>query len=146
MQTQLADFIRDTPEGREADAQADIFAFGCVLYEMFTGRSPYHRETAVESMAAIVRDEPPALSAELRTLMPGLAPLLRRCVEKLANERFESARDLSFSLELVGQNLSSAALSDGSGEQEAVPESCTSGSRSVAAPSGRHASVPTATP
>ena len=108
--------------GEAADHRADLFAFGCVLYEMFTGRSPYHRETAVESMAAIVRDEPPALSAELRTLMPGLAPLLRRCVEKLANERFESARDLSFSLELVGQNLSSAALSDGSGEQEAVPD------------------------
>ncbi len=108
--------------GEPADHRADLFAFGCVLFEMLSGRSPYHRETAVESMAAIVRDEPPALPADVATLMPGLEPLLRRCVEKLPGERFESARDLAFSLELVAQNAGNAAAAASLNDQETAPD------------------------
>jgi hypothetical protein len=90
--------------GEVADHRADLFALGCVLFEMLSGRSPFHRESQVESMAAIVRDEMPPLPAEVAAEWPGLAPLLRRCVEKQAGERFESARDLAFSLELLAQS------------------------------------------
>jgi serine/threonine protein kinase len=90
--------------GEVADHRADLFALGCVLFEMLSGRSPFHRGTPVESMAAIVRDEVPPLPAEVVAAFPALTPLLRRCVEKQAGERFESARDLAFSLEVLARS------------------------------------------
>ncbi|MEO5987670.1 MAG: protein kinase [Candidatus Eisenbacteria bacterium] len=108
--------------GEVADHRADLFSFGCVLYEMLNGRSPFHRESAIESMAAIVRDEPPALPAEVVILMPGLAPLLRRCVEKHPSERFESARDLAFSLELLAQTAGSASAAPSAADLETDPD------------------------
>ena len=108
--------------GEVADHRADLFAFGCVLYEMLSGRSPFHRESAIESMAAIVRDEPPALPAEVAALMPGLASLLRRCVEKHPSERFESARDLAFSLDLMAQGAGGAVTAAAAADQETAPD------------------------
>ena len=91
--------------GEAADHRADIFALGCVLYELLCGRPPFHRESAVESMAAIVREELPPLDPAIETRVPALAPLLRRCVEKLPGDRFESARDLSYSLDALARAL-----------------------------------------
>jgi serine/threonine protein kinase len=87
--------------GEPADQRADLFALGCVLHEMLSGGSPFHRESAVESMAAIVRDDLPPLPADVLAQYPALGPTLRRCVEKLPGERFESARDLAFGLDLI---------------------------------------------
>jgi Tol biopolymer transport system component len=94
--------------GEPADHRADVFALGCVLYEMATGTPPFHRDTPVESMAAIVRDDLPEFPPEVEQQAPGLAALVRRCAEKLPAERFESARDLAFSLEAFG-HVSGAA-------------------------------------
>ena len=88
--------------GEPADHRADIFALGCVLFEMATGTPPFHRDSAVESMAAIVRDDLPPFPAEVERQAPGLSALVRRCVEKQPGERFESARDLAYSLEAFG--------------------------------------------
>jgi len=99
--------------GEAADHRADIFALGCVLFEMLAGRSPFHRDTPVESMAAIVRDEAPELPAEVLGQVPALGLVLRRCVEKHAGERFESARDLSFSLEALARTTGGAARAAG---------------------------------
>ena len=88
--------------GEPADHRADIFALGCVLYEMATGAPPFHRGSAVETMAAIVLDDLPRFPDEIERQRPGFAALVRRCVEKVAGERFESARDLAFSLEALG--------------------------------------------
>ena len=88
--------------GEPADHRADIFALGCVLYEVAVGAPPFHRGSAVETMAAIVRDDLPRFPAEVEQQGPGLSALVRRCVEKAAGERFESARDLAFSLEAFG--------------------------------------------
>jgi len=105
--------------GEPTDLRADIFSLGCVLYEMAAGEAPFRRGSPVETMAAIVREELPAFPAEVERLAPGLSALVRRCVEKLPGDRFESARDLAFSLEAFGhvtpvQATGSAATSGAS--------------------------------
>ena len=87
--------------GQNADHRADLFALGCVLHEMASGRAPFHRASPVETMAAIVREDLPDLPAEVRSQLPALAPLVRRLAEKEPGERFESARDLAYALESV---------------------------------------------
>ncbi len=95
--------------GEAADHRADVFALGCVLHEVLTGRPPFHRESAVESMAAIVREELPPLDPAVEMRAPALGALLRRCAEKAPGDRFESARDLAFALDAVGRSLTSGA-------------------------------------
>jgi WD40 repeat protein len=85
--------------GEPSDQRSDIFSLGCVLYEMLTGRRAYKRDTAAETMSAILRDDPPDPAALKINLPPGVIRALRRCLEKRPEERFESARDLAFALE-----------------------------------------------
>jgi serine/threonine protein kinase len=84
--------------GERADAPSDIFSFGCVLYEMVTGQRAFARETAVETMAAILRDEPPEIAASDKDPRHELERVIRQCLEKRPAERFQSARELGFSL------------------------------------------------
>lgn len=86
--------------GLNADHRADVFSLGVVLYEMLSGISPFRRETAGETMTAILHDEPPALP-ETAGLSPALQRVLRHCLEKAPADRFQSARDLAFDLEGV---------------------------------------------
>jgi formylglycine-generating enzyme required for sulfatase activity len=79
--------------GAATDSRTDVFAFGTVLYEMLMGRRPFQRESGAETLAAILRDEPPDL-AELATTAPQLAPIVRRCLEKDPERRFASAEEL----------------------------------------------------
>ena len=104
--------------GEAADHRADVFALGCVLYEMLSGRPAFHRESAVESMAAIVRDELPSLDPELESRVPALSPLLRRCVEKQPGERFESARDLAYALDAAARSIGTTAAPAASIEEQ----------------------------
>ena len=85
--------------GEPADHRSDIFALGCVLYEMLTGARAFKRETAAETMSAILREDPPDPSTLNVTVAPGVLRALRRCLEKRPQERFDSARDLAFALE-----------------------------------------------
>jgi Tol biopolymer transport system component len=87
--------------GEAVDARADIFAFGAVLYEMVTGQRAFARTTAAETMTAILREDPPPLSASSATLPPALDRIVRHCLEKNPAERFERARDLAFALETL---------------------------------------------
>jgi dipeptidyl aminopeptidase/acylaminoacyl peptidase len=87
--------------GQLVDARADIFSLGAVLYEMVSGRRAFDGDTAVDVLAAVLHTEPPDVSADLR-VPPALDRILRRCLEKRAEERFQSARDLAFALEGVG--------------------------------------------
>ncbi len=95
--------------GETVDAPSDIFSLGCVLYEMLSGRRPFARETAAETMTAILRDEPPPLTP---TKVPvALEHLLHHCLEKKSGERFQSARDLAFDLRgLIGMGTYSTRL------------------------------------
>jgi len=86
--------------GETAGAPSDIFAFGCVLYEMLTGRRAFARQTAAETMAAILRDEPPPLAAG-REIAPELERVVRYCLKKQPEERFQSAPDLAFDLRMI---------------------------------------------
>jgi hypothetical protein len=85
--------------GRPLDHRTDIFSLGAVLYEIFTRARAFKRGSAVETMNAVLHDEP----ADPLTLNPGLPPtaamIVRRCLEKNKEERFQSARDLAFGLQ-----------------------------------------------
>ena len=84
--------------GELADSRSDIFSLGVVLYEMLTGKRGFARQSSVETMAAILRDEPPEIEALGERHSPALARLLQHCLEKRPEERFQSARDLAFDL------------------------------------------------
>ncbi len=87
--------------GEAVDTRADLFALGCVLHEMITGTAPFRRGTSVETMAAILGEDMPRLPDDVQAQQPVLAALLRRCTEKLAGERFESARDVAYQLDAL---------------------------------------------
>ena len=97
--------------GEPADHRSDLFALGCVLYEMLTGERAYKRETAAETMSAILREDPPDPSTLNVAVPPGVLRALRRCLEKRPQERFESARDLAFALESAIDSSSTSASS-----------------------------------
>jgi Tol biopolymer transport system component len=95
--------------GAAAEARSDIFSFGAVVYEMLTGRRAFQKETAAETMTAILREDPPEISSSARDVSPALERVVRRCLEKDPDERFRSAHDVAFALEAVGGSTSSAA-------------------------------------
>ena len=88
--------------GQRADHRADIFAFGAILYEMLAGRRAFVGETATDRMTAILTDEPPGIPVASRGLPPALEGIVRRCLDKRPDGRFQSASDLSFALEVLG--------------------------------------------
>ena len=84
--------------GEEIDARSDIFSLGCVLYEMLTGQQAFLRRTSAETLAAILRDQPSELSGASAAMPSNIEPVVRRCLEKDRNQRFQSASDLAFAL------------------------------------------------
>ncbi len=83
--------------GTTADAPSDIFSLGCVLYEMIAGRRAFARETAAQTMTAILEQHPPALDSAAQ-IPKELNRVVARCLEKNPLERIQSARDLSLAL------------------------------------------------
>ena len=88
-------------KGRPVDQRTDIFSFGAILYEMLSGRRAFHGESAAETMSAILKEDPPELSATNKTVSPALERLVNHCLEKSAEGRFHSARDVAFALEAL---------------------------------------------
>jgi hypothetical protein len=87
--------------GQAVDHRSDIFSLGTILYEMFAGRRAFQRASAVETLNAILKEEPPELVESGRPMPPGLDRVVRHCLEKRPEERFQSARDLLFDLETL---------------------------------------------
>jgi serine/threonine protein kinase len=85
--------------GLPLDHRSDIFSFGSVLYEMVTGRRAFQHETAAETMTAILKEEPLGADRLDQRVPVSLGAILRHCLEKKPDKRFQSARDLAFALE-----------------------------------------------
>jgi serine/threonine protein kinase len=99
--------------GEVADHRADIFSFGAVFYEMLSGKRAFHRDSPIETMSAILSQEPPELTATNRNVPPVFERTMRHCLEKRADDRFQSAKDLVFDLEALasGSTISGSTLS-----------------------------------
>ena len=98
--------------GQAADHRSDIFSFGAVLYEMLTGKPAFRGDSPIETMNAILKEEPAELSEANRNIPARLERVVSHCLEKNPDERFQSTRDLVFDLEalagLSGQSASAA--------------------------------------
>ena len=98
--------------GQPADARSDIFSFGCVCHEMVGGRRPFARDTAADSMAAILKEEPPSLSEAARSVPVELEQLIKHCLEKKPERRFQSSSDLAFALRAIRSATATPAPTD----------------------------------
>jgi len=88
--------------GKPVDHRSDIFSTGSILYEMLSGRRAFRGETEVDTMTAVLREDPPEISVEQQAgISPSLQQILRHCLEKEPENRFQSARDLGFALETL---------------------------------------------
>jgi serine/threonine protein kinase len=88
-------------KGRPADERSDVFAVGVVLYEMLSGQRPFRGDTHAEAVAAVLKEDPPALVSPSGPVPPALHRIVRRCLEKDPEDRFQSARDLGFALDAL---------------------------------------------
>ena len=102
--------------GQKTDHRSDIFSFGLILYEMITGRRAFQEESLAETMSAIVKEEPPEMTESNPNISPSLERIVRRCLEKKPDRRFQSTADLGFALE----SLSAPTISSGANMTAAV--------------------------
>ncbi len=98
--------------GQSVDHRSDIFSFGAILAEMVTGKQVFRRDTMAETMAAILKEEPEETSLSGSQITPAVMGIIRRCLEKRPELRFQSMTDLGFALE---------DLSTGSQTAEGLP-------------------------
>jgi Tol biopolymer transport system component len=96
--------------GVAVDPRTDIFAFGEVLYEMLSGQPAFHRATTAETMTAVLNQDPPELYDPGHPVSPVLERIVRRCLEKNPEQRFQSTRDLSFALAALSGSDTSGAV------------------------------------
>jgi len=99
--------------GLPADPRSDIFALGAVLYEMLAGKRAFAGETRSETETAILREDPPDLTAVNGSVPPAVDRIVRRCLEKQPQDRFQKAEDVAFALEAVASATSPPAAATG---------------------------------
>jgi len=92
--------------GKPVDHRSDIFSFGAILYELMAGCRAFRGETEVDTMTAVLREEPPEAGLEEAAIPPGYRDIVKHCLEKEPENRFQSAKDLVFALQtLSGSNV-----------------------------------------
>jgi eukaryotic-like serine/threonine-protein kinase len=94
--------------GQTTDHRTDIFALGAILYEMLSGKRAFKRDSSVETMNAILKEEPEELQEVSPNLTPGLDRVVRHCLEKNPAQRFQSAGDVAFDLETMSSQSGGA--------------------------------------
>ncbi|MGE5237108.1 MAG: protein kinase domain-containing protein [Acidobacteriota bacterium] len=109
--------------GHDVDERTDIFAFGCVLYEMLSGARPFRGETGADTIAAILGRDPEPLGGGAGEIPAVLEEIVHRCLEKRADDRFSSAHDLALALQ--------ATRSDSGGADPGRPVGTPTGKRRV---------------
>jgi hypothetical protein len=97
--------------GLPADQRSDIFSFGAVLYEMLAGTRAFKGETAADTISAILTTDPPELTASNVHVPPALDRIVRHCLEKAPDQRFQAARDIVFNLDALSTASASAVVS-----------------------------------
>jgi len=87
--------------GKSVDHRSDIFSFGAILFEMLTGTRAFRGETEVDTMTAVLKEEPSTASLEQAAIPAGYLDIVRHCLEKEPENRFQSAKDLAFALQTL---------------------------------------------
>jgi len=98
--------------GKEIDHRSDIFSYGAVLYEMLSGRRAFSGESPADTMSAVLKEDPPRLAGKTHDLTSVLESIIKRCLEKRREDRFQSTRDVLFALESVSAGDIEFQLSD----------------------------------
>ena len=98
-------------EGGEADARTDLFAFGAVLYEMVTGRKAFQGKTQASLIGSIMRDDPTLTADVGATLPPALSRVIRTCLAKSPDDRFQTAHDVALQLQWILEGESQVGVS-----------------------------------
>jgi serine/threonine-protein kinase len=98
-------------EGKETDARSDIFSFGAVLYELITGKKAFTGQSAASVMAAVLREAPAPMTTLAPVTPPALERIVKRCLEKDPDDRWQNARDLKHALEDLRMSEPSEAAS-----------------------------------
>ena len=97
-------------EGEEADARTDLFAFGAVLYEMLTGRRAFTGKSQASLLGAILKDQPPPVSSVQPLTPPALDRVVKTCLAKERDDRFQTAHDLLLQLQWIAEGGSAAGV------------------------------------
>jgi len=88
-------------EGKETDERSDIFSFGAVFYEMITGQRPFTGDTQAAVLASVLKEPPPPMRQSQPAVPRQLERVVRKCLEKKPDDRWQSARDLKPMLEMI---------------------------------------------
>ncbi len=97
-------------EGKDVDARTDIFAFGAVVYEMATGKRAFQGKSQASVISAIMSSDPPPMSSLQPMTPPALARVVKRCLAKETDERWQSANDLTNELKWIAESCSEAGV------------------------------------
>jgi len=110
--------------GQPVDHRSDIFAFGAVLFEMLTGQVAFRKPSAIETLSATLAEDPLVALGDPSPIPEEVEPVLRRCLEKKPDDRFQSAADLAFQLRAYLEGFtrtSTARRRPAFGRKAAVP-------------------------
>src|SRR6266508_3676621 len=118
-------------KGLPVDHRSDLFSFGAILYELLSGKKAFKRDTTSDTIAAILKEEPPELTQSCRNISSSLDHIVKHCLEKDRDNLFQSAKDVVFALS-EAPDPAATALSDVS-----APTPALAGVRTVARPRAR---------
>jgi eukaryotic-like serine/threonine-protein kinase len=103
--------------GLPVDHRSDIFSFGAILYELLSGRKAFKKDSASDTIAAVLKEDPPELTQSGRNVSPALDHIVRHCLEKDRDNRFGTAKDVAFALSEASESTTTVT----SGAQASIP-------------------------